>query len=175
LLITGKPGCGKSTLISRVVKELQTFNIKIGGISTPDFRSAKGRRRGFLIRDVATGDEQVMAAIDISSDIHVGRYSVDVVAIRKIGVRAINQAITEADIIVIDEIGKMELAVPEFKQCVVSALNSSKPVLGTIGLFLKSAFVTSIKQRSDVNIITLSRQKQEGVYREVRALIGLPD
>lgn len=175
VLITGKPGCGKSTLVSRVVNKLQTFSTKIGGISTPDFRSARGQRRGFLIRDIATGNEQVMAAIDLPSDIQVGRYGVDAVAIRKIGVTAINRAITEADIVVIDEIGKMELAVPEFQRCVVSALNSTKPVLGTIGLYLKSAFVTSIKRRSDVKIVTLSREKQEEVYLQVKALIGIPN
>jgi nucleoside-triphosphatase len=149
-LITGKPGCGKSTLVIRIVNELQKTGLRVGGISTPDFRSATGQRRGFFIRDIATGNEKVMASVDTISTIRVGRYAVDV----------------------IDEIGKMELAVPEFQQCVVSALDSTKPVLGTIGLFLQSNFVTSIKQRPDVEIITLIRDKQEEAYAKIRALIG---
>ena len=116
LLITGFPGCGKSTLVNRVVVRAKQEGLKVGGISTPEFRLDSGRRGGFLIRDIATGVEQVMAAIDISSPVKVGRYGVDLNAIRETGVTAIDHATTSTELIVIDEIGKMELAVPEFQR-----------------------------------------------------------
>lgn len=73
----------------------------------------------------------------------------------------------------IDEIGKMELARPEFQQCIVDALDSAKPILGTIELRLTSVFITNVKQQSDVLIITLTRDQQEIVYQRLGEFLGL--
>lgn len=116
-----------------------------------------------------------MAAVDFVSHIHIGRYGVDGEAIRGIGVAAINQAVATADIVVIDEIGKMELAVPEFEASVVAALDSPKPVLATIGLYLTSQFATAVKKRPDVSVLTLKRGDQEATFRRVADLLGLSD
>lgn len=145
----------------------------MGGISTPELRGASGPRGGFLIRDIATGTEQIMAAVDLPSRIQVGRYGVDSEAIRAVGVSAINQAVATADIVVIDEIGKMELAVAEFETSVVAALNSTKPVLATIGLYLTSPFAAAVKRRPDVTVLTLRRGDQEAIYCRVVDLLAL--
>lgn len=173
VLITGLPGCGKSTLVTRVVDSLRARGVQVGGISTPEFRGAGGLRGGFLIRDIATGAEQIMAAADLPSRIQVGRYGVDGEAIRAVGVSAINQAVVTADIVVIDEIGKMELAVPEFETSVVAAFDSAKPVLGTIGLYLTSPFAAAVKKRPDVTVLTLRRGDQEAIYQRVVDLLAL--
>lgn len=175
VLITGLPGCGKSTLVTRVVDSLRAGGVRVGGISTPEFRGAGGLRGGFLIHDIATGAERIMAAADLPSRIQVGRYGVDGEAIRAVGVSAINQAVVTADIVVIDEIGKMELAVPEFASSVVAAFDSAKPVLGTIGLYLTSPFAAAVKNRPDVTMLTLRRGDQEAIYRRVVDLLALTD
>jgi nucleoside-triphosphatase len=173
LLITGLPGCGKSTLINRVVDRAKQDGLEVGGISTPEFRLDTGRRGGFLIRDIATGAEQVMAAIDVSSPVKVGRFGVNLNAIQEIGVTAIEYATTSTELIVIDEIGKMELAVPEFQRAVIMAFNSLKPVLGTIGLRLKTHFVNQVKNRSDVTILTLTPETRATVYQQACTLLDL--
>lgn len=173
VLVTGLPGCGKSTLVNRLVEKARTKGIIVGGISTPEFRLSTGRRGGFLIQDIATGEKQIMASVDRSSPFSVGRYGVNLQAIQEVGVKAINSAITEADLVVVDEIGKMELAVSEFKTSVAGALNSTKPVLGTVGMRLKTAFVTEIKNRSDVTLFVLTPETRSQVYQNVVNLIGL--
>jgi nucleoside-triphosphatase len=173
LLITGLPGCGKSTLVNRVVDRAKQGGLKVGGICTPEFRLDTGRRGGFLIHDIATGAEQVMAAIDVSSPVKVGRYGVDLNAIQEIGVTAIDYATTSTELIVIDEIGKMELAVPEFQRAVIMAFNSPKPLLGTIGLRLKTHFVNQVKNRTDVTILTLTPEVRPTVYQQACTLLGL--
>jgi len=173
ILITGPPGCGKSTLVTRIISSLQKKGIKVGGITTPDFRSAGGHREGFLILDIATGEKSIMASVEIHSKIRVGRYGVDRGAVRGIGVMAIEQAVTKADIVIIDEIGKMELVVPEFQHCVTRALDSTKPVLGTIGLNITSFFAQAIKQRPDVTVLRLIREQQDALYQNVTRLIGV--
>ncbi len=175
ILITGPPGCGKSTLVAHIIKVLQTKGVKVGGITTPDFRTENGRRGGFLIRDIATGEEATMAAVGYPSKIRVGRYGVDRAAVQAIGVTAIEQAVDKADIVVIDEIGKMELAVEEFQRCVKTALDSLKPVLGTIGLYLASSFVATVKQRADVTVLMLQHKQQSKISQSVYKLLDVPD
>ena len=173
VLVTGLPGCGKSTLVNRFVAAAHKRGIKVGGISTPEFRLPSGKRGGFLIQDVVTGKEKVMASVEISSPMSVGRYGVDLEAILDVGVTAINSAIIEADLVVIDEIGKMELAVPEFSTSVLNALDSSKPVLGTIGMRLKTPFTMELKNRSDVSLLILTVENRSQIYQEIETLVVL--
>jgi nucleoside-triphosphatase THEP1 len=172
MLITGRPGCGKSTLINRLVAAAHQKGMKVGGISTPEFRLSTGRRGGFLIQNIITGDEEIMASVEFSSSVAVGRYGVNLTAIRDIGVAAIDMAVSEADLVVIDEIGKMELGVPEFLFSVNAALDSSKPVLGTIGLKLSTPEITRIKNRSDVTLILLTPENRNHVYQKIWRLLS---
>jgi nucleoside-triphosphatase len=105
----------------------------------------------------------------------VGRYGVDSAAIRAVGVSAINQAVATADIVVVDEIGKMEFAVPEFQRSVVAALDSTKPVLAAIGLYLTSSLATEVRRRPDVVVLTLRRGEQDATYRRVADLLAVPN
>lgn len=173
MLVTGLPGCGKSTLVNQLLTTARQKGIEVGGVSTPEFRTSAGKRRGFLIQDVATGKEQVMASVELASPVSVGRYGVNLEAIRNVGVTAIDSAITGSDLVVIDEIGKMELAVPEFLSSVRKALDSSKPVLGTIGVRLKTPFAVDIKTRADVTLLRLTPQNRSQIYQDVKNLVGL--
>lgn len=173
LLITGLPGCGKSTLINRIVSQARQQGLKVGGISTPEFRLQNGKRGGFYIRDIASGNEQVMASVNTTSPIRVGRYGVNLEAVRDVGVTAITSAITSADLVTIDEIGRMELAVSEFSLSVNSALDSPKPVLGTIGLKLKTPFVITVKTRKDVTVLTLTPETRQTTFQQACTLLGL--
>ncbi len=172
MLVTGLPGCGKSSLVNRLVENARQRGIKVGGISTPEFRLKTGKRGGFLIQNIATGEEQIMASTELSSPVSVGRYGVNLEAIRDLGVTAIDSAIIEADFVIIDEIGKMEVAVPEFLSSVTEALNSSKAVLGTLGIRLKTPLVTDIKNREDVTIMVLTPENRSQIYRDTRQMFG---
>lgn len=173
ILVTGAPGSGKSTLLERVIGKAKQQGLAVGGISTPEFRLSNGRRGGFLIRDVATGTEQIMAGVDVKSAFRVGRYGVKVQAVLEVGVTAIDAAVSSADLVLIDEIGKMELAVPEFRQSVLAALNSSKPVLGTIGLRLHSPYVDEIKSRPDLTLLTVTPQNRNQLYMQICTKLGI--
>ena len=171
VLITGKPGVGKSTLVRRLIELARSKGFKVGGLSTPEMRVG-GRRVGFKLVDIATGDEGVLAKIGIRGPM-VSKYGVNLNDLRRVGVGAIKRAMMESDLIIIDEIGKMELFSEEFKQAVVEALNSEKPVVATIGKLLRDPFVKEILSRKDVLLFEITvRNRDEILYEISRVVLG---
>lgn len=170
ILITGPPRSGKSTLIEKIIDELIRRGFNVGGISTPEVRE-KGRRIGFKIIDLATGEWKWMAHVNISSRHRVSKYGVDLTAIENIGVKAILYAIDNADLIIIDEIGKMELFSETFQEVVRKALDSNKPVIGTIGLKLHHPFANEVKRRKDTTVMFLTREKWKETYNQIKDMV----
>jgi len=145
ILISGKPGCGKSTLVMRIVDALKEKNVTIGGIITPEFRQ-RGVRTGFKICNLLTAECRIMASKLFSSPTRVGRYGVDLHVIETFGCDALRQAYTEAQVIVIDEIGKMELLSDKFQQVLYDLLKSDKLLLATVGLALLGRIESKLRE-----------------------------
>ncbi len=169
VLITGRPGVGKSTLVSKLIEKARELKLKVGGLSTPEIRRS-GRRLGFKLVDIATGEEGILAGVGIKGP-RVSRYGVNLSDLDRIGVAAIKNALKHSDIVVIDEIGKMELFSNSFKRAVIEALNSSKPVIATIGKFLKDPFVSEILRREDVSLFEITLENRDLIFKEISRLI----
>ena len=161
-LITGKPGCGKTTLIKQIIEELR---LNAGGFYTQEIRIG-GRRVGFKIISL-DGNESILAHVDIKSPYRVSKYGVNIEGLERIGVESILKALEENDVIVIDEIGKMELFSPRFKEVVNKALNSEKMLLATI-LLAPNPFTDKIKRRQDVKLFYLTPENREKVKEEIK-------
>jgi nucleoside-triphosphatase len=161
LLLTGQPGTGKTALIKEV---LTRTRVKGGGFYTEEIRTG-GIRQGFRIITL-DGQEAVLAHVNISSPYQVSKYRVDTDALDRVGVAALRQALKESDLIVIDEIGKMELLSPQFKEAVTQALNSGKRVLGTIMLD-RHPFADEIKRRPEVEVLLVTRDNRPEVMKTV--------
>jgi len=130
LLLTGRPGVGKTTVIQKVANPLAD---QAGGFYTQEIRDSAGRRQGFRLVTL-DGDEAVLAHTDLRGPEHpqVSRYGVDAEAVEKVGVKAIREAIASDKVIIVDEIGKMELYCEAFKEAVSEAIQSPSPVVATI-------------------------------------------
>jgi nucleoside-triphosphatase len=162
ILITGLPGCGKTSLIKDVTSSLTSFSIS--GFLTEEVRKG-GKRVGFKIKTFK-GGEGVLAHVEIRSKYKVGRYGVSLKDLEEMAVVEIKEGIRQGDLIVIDEIGKMELFSELFKEVVVCALESKSPVLGTISLQGRG-FIQEIKSREDTEVVFLDRKN----YPQVRDFI----
>ncbi len=169
VLITGRPGVGKSTLVSRLIDRARTLGMRVGGLSTPEIRVG-GRRIGFKLVDIATGEEGILAKIGIRGPM-VSKYGVNLEDLRSVGVNAIKRAIDEADLIVIDEIGKMELFSNEFKRAVIMALDSEKPVIATVGKFLRDSFIKEILGRNDIKLFEITTSNRNAVFQEISRIL----
>ena len=160
-LLTGSPGTGKTTVIRQAIAKSKT---KAGGFYTEEIKSG-GTRQGFRIVTL-DGQDAILAHVDSHSRYRVSKYGVDIQNLDNVGVAAINQAIEESDLIVIDEIGKMELFSPRFREAVLKAIDSGKKVLGTI-MLSPHPFADDIKRHPKVKIVQLTRADHNEVLREI--------
>ena len=161
LLLTGQPGTGKTALIKEA---LARTRVKAAGFYTEEIRTG-GIRQGFSIVTL-DGQEAILAHVGASSPHQVSKYGVDTDALDRVGVSALRRAVQEFDLIVIDEIGKMELLSPQFRETVTKAINSGKKVLGTI-MLNPHPFADEIKRRSEVETLLVTGDNRTQVIRKV--------
>jgi nucleoside-triphosphatase len=161
LLLTGQPGTGKTALIKEA---LARTKVKGGGFYTEEIRTG-GIRQGFRIVTLG-GQEAILAHVSISSPHQVSKYRVDTDALDRVAVATLRQALEESDLIVIDEIGKMELLSPLFREAVMQAINSGKRVLGTI-MLNPHPFANEIKRHPEVEVLLVTRDNRNEVMNKV--------
>ena len=165
LLLTGIPGIGKTTLIRAVLKQLD--EIRCAGFYTEEKRHG-GQRIGFKIVTL-DGQEGTLASIG-RKEPTVGRYSVHVEEFEKLALPQLDAEITPADIYVIDEIGKMELLSPRFRNKVVDLLARLSNLLATIAKKGKG-FIEQLKERNDIELIEVTRENRDRLVGEIVARI----
>ncbi|RLC83158.1 MAG: AAA family ATPase [Chloroflexi bacterium] len=169
LLLTGRPGIGKTTVIMRV---LEALDIEATGFYTREMRGPRGRL-GFEAVTL-DGRRCTLAHVNFRSPHRVGKYGVDVKTFEETIVPSIDPALhPEAGLIVIDEIGKMECFSPRFREAVLKALDSNKPVLGTIAI-RGNPFIEGLKGRPDVEIVKVTYANRDGLPAEIRGLLFSP-
>jgi nucleoside-triphosphatase len=160
-LLTGMPGTGKTTIIRKLAKSL---GVRAGGFYTEEIRD-QGIRQGFRIVTL-DGQSSVLAHTNIKSPYRVSKYGVDIKGLESVAIPVLQRAVEERDVIIIDEIGKMELFSNKFKNAVLETLESGKKVLGTI--MLKSdPWVDQIKMKPQVKLITVTRNNHDEVMEEL--------
>lgn len=165
IFITGKPGCGKTTLIKEILKEIK---IQARGFYTEEIRQ-KGERVGFKIITLS-GKEGILSHKEIESPFKVSKYKVNLKDLEEIGIKEIEKGLKEDCLIVIDEIGKMELFSKKFKKTVIAVLDSKNKVLGTI-MLKPNPFADKIKQRKDTKIFYLTQKNKEEIKKQIKELL----
>ncbi|MEM2535904.1 MAG: NTPase [Candidatus Hadarchaeales archaeon] len=154
-LLTGRPGSGKSTVISKTVSLLREKGVKVGGIYCPEVREG-GRRVGFEIRDLMTGERGILAHVDLQTEPHVGKYGVNLETLERMGREGIRRALEGAEVVVVDEIGPMEVLSKGFREAVLQALSSPLPVLAAVHFKTQGGFIGEVKKRKDVKLLEVS-------------------
>src|SRR5262245_5788249 len=111
LLLTGPPGCGKTTALLRLIGRLA--DLRLAGLYTQDLRE-QGNRVGFEAIGLSGGRRALLAHVRSQSRQRVGRYGVEPAALAPLVEAELGQPAGPVDLFMIDEIGKMELLCPEF-------------------------------------------------------------
>jgi nucleoside-triphosphatase len=161
-LVTGRPGTGKTSLIKQAAAEMTG---KAGGFYTEEIRS-QGVRQGFRLVTL-DGQKTILAHVDTKSPYRVGKYGVDIDALGRIGVQALRRADEEQRLVVVDEIGKMELFSASFRQTVLDIVEGGHRLLGTI-MLKPNPWADAIKRRPEVELVTTTRENYQQVLSGIR-------
>jgi len=160
-LLTGQPGTGKTSLIKQAIAGMGD---RAGGFYTEEIRS-QGVRQGFRLVTL-DGQNAILAHVDVDSPYRVSKYGVDIESLDHVGVSALRKAAQQCDLVVIDEIGKMELFSESFRQAVWQVIESGKRVLGTI-ILKPTPWADAIKRHPQVNLLTVTRNNHQQVLEEI--------
>lgn len=166
ILITGHPGIGKTTIIQKVISGLK--GVRMQGFFTREIRE-EGVRKGFKIITL-DGKEGLLAHVDFKSNYRVSKYKVNIKDIERLIIPALTPE-RGSQLILFDEVGRMELYCPQFKSVLRRTLDSSKPVFGTIQLKAES-FVDLVKRRKDVKLIEVDLNNRDALPQEIIGLLS---
>jgi len=167
ILLTGRPRVGKSTIIKKVVEKLCTAGYKsIAGFYTAEI-IRDNKRVGFSINTL-DGRIGRLAEVGFESPYRLGKYGIDMKSFEAVALTSLEHAIKTNSLIVIDEIGYMELKSKRFRELVIKALDSPAFVLAAI-MRNKFDFADIIKARNDVEVITVRTDNRDRLTDEIAA------
>jgi nucleoside-triphosphatase len=159
LLLEGRPGIGKTTVARRLLDLLREAGVPVGGFITRELRTG-GQREGFIVQ-AASGVEEVLAHVGLPGPPRVGRYGVDLAAFERVALPAIRTAGT-GGVVVVDELGKMELASAPFRDAVVKLLGRDVAVVATVHL-AHHRLTDALKRRPDVQVIRVTEATRDAL------------
>ena len=172
ILITGPPRCGKSTLISKLIDYYRKKNSIIRGFLTPEVKK-EGNRIGFDIVDIYSGEKARLArAGNYNTHNRIGKYNVFIEEFEKMISNLNFNKVDERDLIIIDEIGKMELFSQKFQNILRTLFSSDIPILATIGLRITHPIKDFLMNLPKLLLIHLTRQNFEKIFEEIISIMS---
>ena|SRR3989442_3798575 len=165
ILLTGRPGVGKTTMVNRIHEHYSTSGFKIEGMTTREVREA-GVRTGFMISDLSSGQEGWLARKDLGTGPRVGSYVVVSEDLEKIGVAALERSMNgTADLVIVDEIGPMEMTSTSFRNSISRVLNGDGAVVATVKFGSRYPEVEKTRQTS--LYWEIRKENRESIYRKI--------
>jgi nucleoside-triphosphatase len=171
LLLEGRPGIGKTTVARRLLHLLQEAGVAVGGFTTAELRTG-GRREGFLVEAVS-GAQEVLAHVDLPGPPRVGRYGVDLAAFERVALPALRTPRT-GGVVVVDELGKMELASAAFRDAVMQLLERDVAVVATVHQ-ARHQFTDAVRRRPGIRVVRVTEATRDALPEQLMdRLIGAP-
>jgi nucleoside-triphosphatase len=160
-LITGLPGVGKTTLIKKVIEELN--HLHPAGFYTEEIRE-EGQRNGFEMISL-NGKRGLFSHKNIKSPYRIGKFKVDIESFENL-LDSIPFFDSSNHLIIIDEIGKMECLSDRFKNLLKKIFDSEKLVIATIAL-KGSGLIAEIKERQDIQLLEMTKHNRNSLLLEI--------
>ena len=161
ILLTGPPGCGKTTAICRLIERLG--DLRLSGFYTQELRE-HGQRVGFEAIGLS-GQHAILAHVGFKTKHRVSKYGVEPERLQALLHAEVNRS---AVAWIVDEIGKMELFCPTFVEVVSQLLDDPVPVVATVAL-RGQGFIAVVKSRKDVRLLHVRNDNRDGLPQELEA------
>ncbi|AMM41756.1 cancer-related nucleoside-triphosphatase [Candidatus Desulfofervidus auxilii] len=168
ILITGPPRIGKTTIIKKITQFLKERKYPLRGFYTEEIKE-KGKRLGFKLVTL-DGKEIIFSHVDIESPYKVGKYKVDVLSLENH--LSILIPLCSEEIIIIDEIGKMECFSQKFRKVIWDLFFKPNPILGSISL-KGNKFIEKIKHLPQVRLMEVNQENRNILVETIITEIAL--
>lgn len=167
ILVTGLPGCGKTTAIMEIITQLNPD--KLAGFYTKEIRQ-NGIRLGFRwVR--LDGMEGILAHVDIKGPFRISKYGVDVSGFEKAVVPVLDIKQSHAELFVIDEIGKMECLSRKFVETVSYLFDSDKLILASVAK-KGSGLISEVKNNPEARVFDLTPESRNKMISEISQILS---
>ncbi|XP_059615957.1 cancer-related nucleoside-triphosphatase [Phlebotomus argentipes] len=182
ILITGVPGVGKTTILKKIADDLKSFKVPLTGFYTEEVRNGLGGRVGF---DIVTFDGQrgplarpsKTSALASFKRLHkLSRYSVDIESLDQIAVPILfNNNIDP--VLLIDEIGKMELFSTQFQDGIVKITEDlrlgRRCMIATIPITSphSSDIIQNLKKIDNCQVFEITKANRNNIYPDIMSSV----
>jgi len=166
LFLTGAPGCGKTTVVERVVEHLG--DLRLAGFLTLELRE-QCHRVGFEAVGLG-GRRAILAHVRFRSPVSVGRYGVEPDRLVPLIEEELVQPSGSVDAYLIDEIGKMECHCPQFVTAMRRLVSEQIPGVATIAL-RGGGFIAEVQSRPDVQIVKVTQANRQALPAQIAAWV----
>lgn len=176
ILLTGRPGAGKSTAIAKVAQAVSHVNV-VGVVS--EERRLDGRRAGFQMRLLGTGESGLLASPEVDSPVRFGtarptdglpRLGVTHDFLDRVVCPRLAAGAATADLLVIDEIGQMQASSPRFRATVNALMVGDVPIVASVSLS-DDPWITAIREASGGEVFGIAPQTREETVKKVIAAV----
>lgn len=169
VIVTGPPRTGKTTLVLNLVDLLRSEGVEVAGMVTKEV-SAGGERIGFDIIDLSTGRSLPLARKGQVGLMRLGSYAVFVENLNELGVSAIEGHIGSGAVMIVDEVGPMELMSSRFVRAVEKLVASDDDAVLTVHYRAKHDLIEGVKSISTRTVLTPCKNREEVTLELARTL-----
>ncbi len=170
IVLTGRPGSGKTTTLERIIDSLVGHGCDVAGLIQPgEFRG--GAKVGFSVRDLRTGEEAPLARKTSRESGHHGTgFLFDEAGLEK--ARQALASVPEGAVLVVDELGPVELRgqghMPALRQAL--ALRPPRVLILVVRRHLVPALLAALSA-TDAHVVDVESEGDAAVTKVV-ALVG---
>ena len=164
ILLTGPPQCGKTTVVQKVVAR---WPGQAAGFYTREVRQ-QGIRLGFEIVTLA-GAAALLSHVDFPGPHRVGKYGVSLENFHRVALPAL-EVIPGVDLIVVDEVGKMECLSPRFVAAMECLWAAPVPLLVTVAA-KGGGYIAALKGKPDKTQFTVTPANRDELPSRILELL----
>jgi len=168
VLIAGAPGIGKTSLITRLHRDLTPLFIRgFYKEAIHEYQILKGYRLATF-----NFQELIMAHIHIVGPDRIGDFGLNLDGLNEL----ISHQLTpdpKVELFLIDEISMMECTSLQFRHMIVKAMNSKIPLIATLASH-DVLDILKIKDREDISILNMTHKNRDSIWKSVLVELSKP-